>query len=122
MNRDQAEILSTGVAASKPRSRIVVFDIFPSVLFALAIFVWFCARNWSALGGLRTSRVLRLLSGASFGVYVVHMFVIEGVCALFDLNANSVAWRLLGPPLVYLIFLCGVLLAQRIPYIKKIVP
>lgn len=94
----------------------------PSVLLAVAVFVWFRYHDWSFLTGPRCSRIVRTLSGASFGVYLTHIFVLHFLTDRFQIPIRSIWWRIFGILPVYLIPLVITLVIQKIPIIKKIMP
>lgn len=95
---------------------------FPSVLLAVAVFVWFFYFDWSFLNKANIIKVIRKVSGASFGVYLVHNFILMGLVIAFKIPMGSPAWRILGIPTVYCISLIIVLIGKKIPIIEKMFP
>lgn len=95
---------------------------FPAVVLAISVFVFFKYVNWSKI--FRNEKSLNLLthiSSASFGIYLIHMIVMNFFWSL-NVNTYGLKWRLLGAPLIYVICLIIVKVMQHIPIVKKIVP
>ena len=98
------------------------YNLFPSVLLAVAIFVFFKNINWDFLYKKNFIRTLiSNMSSCSFGIYLIHMIVINSLFYIFKLEANLV-WRLIGFLGVYAISFIIVYILKRIPIIKNIVP
>lgn len=66
--------------------------------------------------------IIRKISGASFGVYLIHMLVIRVLLHYFSWNTFGWKWRYGGALIVYACALIIVLLMKKIPLIKRIVP
>lgn len=98
------------------------YSNFPSVVLAAAVFLWFWRRDWSALEKPGRASVLRKISGASFGVYLIHFYWLRFLVDTFALDMRSWEWRLFGVPAVYLVSLAVVLLLKKIPLLKRLVP
>jgi surface polysaccharide O-acyltransferase-like enzyme len=97
------------------------------IVLSLAVFVasqyarW---PNWLTSGAGRSSGVLVKLSGASLGVYLIHPMVLE-VLGRLDIDATLVH-PLVGIPLTLAaavtISFVAVLLMQKIPLVRRLVP
>lgn len=94
----------------------------PAVLQTAGVFVWFVSRDWSFLSGARAQKVLRAISGASLGVYLIHFYLLDAVVSYFDINVFTWQWRVLGTLLIYGVTLCAVLAMKRIPVVRRLVP
>lgn len=95
----------------------------PSVLLAVAVFTLFKYIKWDKI--FKTEKIkdiIRKISGASFGVYLIHMLVIRGLLHYFGWNTLGWKWRYGGAVIVYVCALTIVLLMKKIPLIKRIVP
>lgn len=95
---------------------------FPSVLLAVAVFVWFWYHDWSRLNKPNIVKWVRTISGASFGVYLVHMYVMTCLVNHFQIQISTLSWRIWGISAVYVISLVLVLIGKRIPAVKKLFP
>ena len=95
----------------------------PAVLLAVAVFV--LARDICSCGFFQKPKVqkaLRWLSAASFGIYLIHIFVMNVIKDKLAVDVYSLAWLLLAPLAIYLICLVLVKLLQRLPLGKYIFP
>ena len=95
---------------------------FPSILLAVAVFTWSWYHDWSFLNKQKIVKVIQILSGASFGVYLVHFYIMQFVIDTFSIDITTLFWRLAGIPLVYLLALVIVLIGKRVPLLKKVLP
>lgn len=93
---------------------------FPCVLMAVAVFAAVFYRDWSGLSG-RAVSVLKAISSASFGVYLIHYFLLDTVNAL-AVPTTSWVWRTGGILIIYGTSLLITLLIKRVPGIRHIVP
>ena len=98
------------------------YSNFPSVVLAAAVFLWFWRKDWSFFSVSSRIRILRTISGASFGVYLIHFYFLRFFVDFFALDMHSWEWRIFGVLLVYLVSLIAVLILKKIPLIKHIVP
>lgn len=98
------------------------YSNFPSVVLAVAVFLWFWRRDWSFFANGHRKNALRNLSSASFGVYLVHMYFLRFFVDTYSINMRSWQWRSLGVAVVYAVSLVFVLILKQIPYLKRIVP
>ena len=95
---------------------------FPSVGLAVGVFLFFRYFDWYKL--IRQPFIIRFIewtAGASFGIYLIHM-IIMNLFWRVGVNVYGVKWRLLGAPIIYVISLGIVKVLQKVPIIKKIVP
>lgn len=68
----------------------------------------------------RFIRIIKTLSGLSFGVYLIHQAVIIFLQRFID--PTTFTWRLAVPFLIYLISVAIIFLLKKIPILKHIVP
>lgn len=67
---------------------------FPTVIYAVAIFTAFKYFKWENYEKFNST--IMQLSGASFGVYLIHKYPIYVLCYIFSINEFSTAWRIGG--------------------------
>ncbi len=93
----------------------------PAILQGAAIMVAF---KYMKLRHISDSfiRIIRIISGASFGVYLAHYYFIDIALIKFNINNMSWQWKVFGPFGIYLAALICVLICRKIPLLKKIVP
>ncbi len=96
---------------------------FPALLLSIAVFVFFKYIEWDKIFKTeKIKEIIRKISGASFGVYLIHMLVIRGLLHYFGWDMLGWKWRYGGAVIVYVCALTIVLLMKKIPLIKRIVP
>lgn len=93
---------------------------FPTVFYSLAIFV--AIKYYSKVGGEKIQKSIVYLSGASFGVYLIHKYPIYILCYMLHVDDFSVIWRIVGTIMVYVISVVIVKCLQKIPIISKLIP
>ena len=89
---------------------------------AVTIFLWAKYNLNSTTLSVRRQRLLLRLSKCSFGIYLVHVFVIDGMKAFFNLTTLSFNAVLAVPVISGIVFIISYLLSallNRIPVIKK---
>ena len=94
---------------------------FPCIMMAVAVFVFFYYRKTNNQSQKKT-KAIRNISSSSFGVYLVHYFVIQLFVGVIGVNTASELWIIFGTIPVYFISLIITIIAQKIPIIKKIIP
>lgn len=95
----------------------------PALLLAVAVFV--LAKDICRCGFFQRERVqkaMRWLAGASFGIYLIHIFVRNRIMELLNVDIQSLAWLLGGAVLTYAVSLIAVQLIKKIPGGKYIFP
>ncbi|OUP49755.1 acyltransferase [Lachnoclostridium sp. An181] len=97
---------------------------FPSVFLACGVFVAFKYFPWNKLLEKYETikKILEKVSGASFGIYLVHIMVMNQIIEWLNVDIARRAWRIGGAIIVYLISLIIVLMMKKIPILKRIVP
>jgi len=96
--------------------RIVLY----AVLLAAAVFVFVkYACRYPLFQREKFVRLVKWLSGASFGIYLIHVFIMEQITYRFSINTLSGWWRLFGAFAVYFVALLLVKVLQKIPYVGK---
>lgn len=95
---------------------------FPTVFLAVGIFVLFQYMNWEKL--LRNEKTVKLIasiSSASFGIYLIHMIVMNQFWD-YGVHVWGWKWRVLGAPVIYCICFIVVKVMQKIPVVRKLIP
>ena len=70
----------------------------------------------------KVKAILRSLASASFGIYLIHIFVMNVVVAGLRVDMSALPWQMFGAFLIYFISLAIVKILQRIPFGKYIFP
>lgn len=95
----------------------------PSVLLAVAVFTLFQYTDWNHIvKSERTKKIIRQISAASFGIYLIHMPLIRALLSIFGWSTSGWKWRYCGPVIVYVCALFIISIMKKIPIIKNIVP
>ncbi len=100
---------------------LIDYQSFVSYGFAAGVFLFFKNRSFHFLDRPRLRKAVATISGASFGIYLIHVLTMEFLIRLADLTTYSFQWQLFGAIPVYFIALAVVLLVKKIPYLGKIV-
>ena len=103
----------------------LLFDYmaFTAVLPSVALFLLF-KNNEHRFNGLKVhAKAITTISGASFGIYLIHKIVLDNVVVgFFGVPMDSFFLKTLGALGIYLVCLAIVLLLKKIPLINKILP
>ena len=99
------------------------YKSFPSVMLAVAVFVWFQYRDWNRLiRSVKVTKGIQIISSASFGVYLLHWLFVWKLPDYLNISTSSWIWRTVGILIVYLLSLVCVLIMKKIFLIKRLVP
>lgn len=95
----------------------------PAALLATAVFVFFKYHDWKFFEEKEYLRkIVSQLSSASFGVYLIHIFIIHILWDFFKSNLDRWQWRTFGVIFIYVTALMITKILQQIPVVKKIIP
>jgi surface polysaccharide O-acyltransferase-like enzyme len=96
---------------------------FYSVILAAGVFVF--VKNSKIIDKIGQNekfvKVIKTVSGCSFGVYLIHMILIGKFLFRF-FPVECAERRFLGPVLVYVIAVAVIFVIKKIPIVNKIVP
>ena len=97
------------------------FINFPVRLYAGAVFLAF-----KQLTGTQVERVLAVVTkpfvSTTFGVYLLHRFILEMVYRFIPLDTTSLSYRIFGSVIIFVISAVVVKVMQKIPILRRIVP
>ena len=97
------------------------YQAWPSVLLAVAVFLWFKQLDTSHLS--KWAQSITKLSGCSFGVYLIHKPILDFfMIKLLGIPMTSILLRTLGIPVLYISCVLIVCTLKRIPLLRSIVP
>lgn len=100
----------------------VGWEYAPSFFEGPAVFVVVKSLMSSRVPSERVTRVLSKVSACSFGIYLIHTFVIWHIRDITGLAATDNLWRLAGPVLVYGICLAIVYFGRKAPGLRRVLP
>lgn len=91
----------------------------PAFLQACGVFV---ALKYHTPHNKKIMKVINWLAKRTFGIYLLHMYLIQDISRVFAVNTGSILWRTIGAVMIFM-FSAGIIwLMQQIPVIKRIVP
>lgn len=67
----------------------------------------------------KIDKYLNWLSTKTFGIYLIHIYLVWEIPKLLNVNTYSLMWRILGGLVIYILSAFIVALLQKIPVIKK---
>ncbi len=97
------------------------YNIFHSVLYAAAVFVFLKHVPWNRCLPGWLKKWVPAISACSFGIYLIHRRVMYFEMEFLNLGNGHLIWRTLCIPLTYLISLGIVMIIRKIPVIKNVV-
>ncbi len=97
------------------------YNNIPTVLYAYAIFLLFKNINFDKVPQFIMS-VISFFRNQTFGVYLIHYFIILVINLSGLININSKYYKAFAPIAIFVISSLIIRLLQKIPFIKKIVP
>lgn len=92
----------------------------PCVLYSLGVFIFI---KYAALR-LKDCIIpfIEKISENTFGVYLIHIFLIRGSEMVFHIDNTNLLYRLLAPIVYFSISIGLIMLLKKIPLLKLIVP
>ena len=94
----------------------------PCFLYAIGIFIFIKYDLNKIMDYAKINRIINYLSTYTFGVYLVHIFIIEFMAMLLPLNTKTVHYMLISP-IVYFLISAGIIyIMRKIPLLREIVP
>ena len=85
-----------------------------------AVFLLAKSVPWGFLRRLHLAGAVRALAGASFGIYLIHMFPIQYINRA--VSNHSAVYMLIMPFLVYAFCALIVVIVRKIPVLRRIFP
>ncbi len=102
------------------QSDFLSYNSLPTVAMSAAVFLLIKSIPWQKLEHTFFASALRTLAGASFGVYLIHLFPIQYMNRVF--SNHSAAYMLMMPFFVYAICALIAVLVRMIPGLRRIFP
>ncbi|PWJ48228.1 acyltransferase [Faecalicatena contorta] len=95
---------------------------FPTLFMACAVFLLVKKCRWKIFENKKVQSVAQKLSAASFGIYLIHIMIINLLLMNGYVNGDSRWWMMFGPAGVYIISVTIVILCKKIPGIRYLFP
>lgn len=96
--------------------------LYPTLFMACALFLFFRYCNWKVFSNEKVRKILSKLSSASFGVYLIHIKIIDVLVQNNIVNGDSRWWMMFGAIGIYFVCVAIVFTGKKIPGIKYIFP
>lgn len=95
----------------------------PAIFMGTAVFVFFKYGKWNFIEKHEKAvKIVRNLSTASFGVYLIHYYLKDFSIRHFGIDPRSTLYRIVGTFIIYGLSVIIVRVIQKIPVIRKMVP
>lgn len=96
----------------------------PCVLYSTAVFTLFCYMDfrWLKQKCRWLCRAIYSFGKLTFGIYLIHYYLMKGMLNWFGISNDSIYWRVFGSFLIFGISAGIVWLLKKLPVVKKIVP
>lgn len=94
----------------------------PSTLYSIGFFVFIKYDLVKIMKFGYINKIVNFLNPYTFGIYLVHWYVIKSLIKIFNIEVTSIVFRLIGPFVVILISVSLIYLIRKIPVISKIIP
>ncbi|MDD3336267.1 MAG: acyltransferase family protein [Eubacteriales bacterium] len=91
----------------------------PSVLYAFAVFTFF---RYARLPKALDSFIHYVSAHLTYGVYLIHWYVIHLLVRLIPVDITSLSFRLIGGVAIYVFSALLVFLIRKIPILKRLLP
>lgn len=95
----------------------------PCILYSVAVFL-FVKYAWGgkSISVCLANRIIYFLKDYTFGVYLIHWYIIQIVIREFDVNTQSIYYRLGAPFAIVAVAIALIKLIRKIPFGKSILP
>lgn len=94
----------------------------PSVVYSVAIFVFFRYHGNQVMRRELIGRAVRFLGKYTFSIYLLHYLLLTLVQHFLPVNIYSLAYRLLMPIPLIAVSVIGTYVARKIPVVRRLLP
>ncbi len=94
----------------------------PCLLYSLGIFVFAKYDLVKIMKFDPVNKVINFLNSYTFGIYLIHIFVLWGIIKLFNADIYSLSFRLIAPVVIIILSIVIIYVLRKIPYVRYIVP
>jgi len=110
------------IAAEKIVSTYKGYTNLPAVLYSMGVFVFIKYDLVKIMKFDIVSKAVNFLNPYTFGVYLIHWFVLSVLIKIFNINIKLLSYRLIGPIVIFVISIVVIWLIRKVPGVTKIVP
>ncbi len=94
----------------------------PSILYSVGVFILFKYAGTKAMENRIVRNMVRFFSSYTFGIYLIHIFVLWTIVKEFAIQETSLVWRLSAPISIFLVSVIIIYLLRKIPFLHRFVP
>ena len=98
------------------------FTNVPSVLYSIGIFVFIKYDLIKLMKFNIISKIVKFLDYYTFGIYLIHWYLLEFLIRTFNIPNTSILYRLFAPLIVLVLCVIIIHIIRKIPIIEKILP
>jgi surface polysaccharide O-acyltransferase-like enzyme len=90
-------------------------------MHATGVFTAFKYLKWDKIAGRPVGKMISMVSNYTFGIYLMHFYLVLLIPEIMHFDMKSIVWRLFGPIVIFIV--CGLCsyIVSRIPYIKALI-
>lgn len=90
----------------------------PCILYSVAVFILFRYQDYAD----SSIRILDKISGDTFGIYLIHWFILDYIVSFSEISRYSIWYRVGGGILVFVVSGLLVKILRHIPQLRKVLP
>ena len=110
------------ITAGKLIRTYIEYTFIPAMLYPCGLFVFIKYDLVKIMENDHVNRIVSFLDFYTFGVYLIHWYILQIMIKLLNINIHSIIYRLGAPFVVIGIAVCIIYVLRKIPLIKNIVP
>lgn len=99
-----------------------VYTNITCILYSAGLFIFFKYNIAKIMEFNLVNRIVSFLDYYTFGIYLIHWYLIQFLIQIFSIDIASIKFRLFGPVIVIIICVFLINILRKIPGIKRIVP
>lgn len=92
----------------------------PCILYSIGIFIFFKENAEKMMR--KSGGVIRFLKNYTFAIYLLHIWIMQGLLKAFHWDAHSIIYRLLAPVLIGSICIGITYVIRKLPIVKNVLP
>lgn len=98
------------------------YNFIPAMLYPCGLFIFIKYNLVKIMEYATIKKVVLFLDFYTFGIYLIHWYILQILIKSFNINIHSLIFRLSAPFVVICISVVIIYLIRKIPYMKIIIP
>lgn len=94
----------------------------PCILYSIGVFLFLKQIGPKVMRVKWTRKVVTFLNQYTFGVYLIHWFVLTAILRFVKINTTSISWRLIAPFGIVAISIGIICIIRKIPILRRVIP